>query len=86
MTPWSSFFIGGSAGILYVYAAKFINDKLKVDDPLEAVAVHCICGVYGPIITAAFAKKEYVADVYGEETAEKSGGGVILSISSMLCE
>lgn len=76
VTAWSSFLIGASAGILYVYAAKFINDRLKIDDPLEAVAVHCVCGVYGPIITAAFAKKEYVADVYGDETADNSGGGV----------
>jgi ammonium transporter, Amt family len=75
VTPWSAFIIGGSAGILYARAAHFINDRLKIDDPLEAVAVHCVCGFYGPIITSAFAKKEHVASVHGEETAETTGGG-----------
>jgi ammonium transporter, Amt family len=75
VTPWSAFFIGGSGGIRYAYAAHFINDKLKIDDPLEAISVHCVCGFYGPIMTAAFAKKEYVSSVYGEETAETTGGG-----------
>lgn len=74
VTPWSSIIIGASAGVIYVVAAKFIDTKLKIDDPLEAGAVHCICGIWGPIMAAAFAKQEYVRQVYGDETADNGHG------------
>lgn len=74
VTPWSSLFIGASAGVIYVFAAKFIDTKLKIDDPLEAGAVHCVCGIWGPIVAAAFAKQEYVRQVYGDETADNGHG------------
>ncbi len=50
-----SFFIGAIAGILVVFAVEFIDHKLKIDDPVGAIAVHGCCGATGTILTGLFA-------------------------------
>ncbi|GAB6098724.1 ammonium transporter [Halanaerocella petrolearia] len=46
--------IGALSGILIVFAVEFI-DKLHVDDPVGAVAVHGVCGAFGTILVGFFA-------------------------------
>ncbi|MDD6276046.1 MAG: ammonium transporter [Clostridia bacterium] len=48
--------IGLVSGILVVVAVEFIDIKLKVDDPVGAVAVHCVNGMWGTIAVGLFAK------------------------------
>lgn len=52
----ASLLIGAIAGILVVYAVMFF-DKIKVDDPVGATAVHLACGVFGTICVGLFAKE-----------------------------
>lgn len=52
----ASLLIGAIAGILVVYAVMFF-DKVKVDDPVGATAVHLACGVFGTICVGLFAKE-----------------------------
>lgn len=40
-----AFVIGGLAGILCTMSVYFVEDKLKVDDPVGAVSVHGACGL-----------------------------------------
>ena len=47
--------IGVVSGILVVVAVEFIDIKLKVDDPVGAVAVHCVNGMWGTIAVGLFA-------------------------------
>ncbi len=47
--------IGIVAGILVVLAVEFIDKKLHVDDPVGAVAVHAVNGMWGTIATGLFA-------------------------------
>src|SRR5690606_9326401 len=47
-TPWASVLIGAIAGVLVVLAILFF-DKLKIDDPVGAVSVHGVCGVWGTL-------------------------------------
>ncbi len=47
--------IGAVAGILVVVAVEFIDIKLKVDDPVGAVAVHCVNGMWGTVAVGLFA-------------------------------
>ncbi len=46
--------IGGLAGILVLYAVEFF-DKIHVDDPVGAVAVHGVCGAFGTLAVGLFA-------------------------------
>lgn len=48
--------IGLVAGILVVVAVEVIDIKLKIDDPVGAVAVHCVNGAWGTIAVGLFAK------------------------------
>ncbi len=47
--------IGIVAGILVVVAVEFIDIKLKIDDPVGAVAVHGVNGVWGSLAVGLFA-------------------------------
>ena len=51
----SSVIIGGAAGILVVFAVLFF-DKVKIDDPVGALAVHLANGVFGTLCVGLFAQ------------------------------
>ena len=53
-----AFAIGVIAGVTVVYAVEFIDQKLKIDDPVGASAVHGVCGALGTILTGLFAVKD----------------------------
>ena len=46
MSPGDAILIGAIAGALIVFAVSLI-DKIKLDDPVGAIAVHLICGILG---------------------------------------
>jgi len=52
----SSVIIGIVAGILVVFAVEFIDGKLKVDDPVGAISVHAVNGIWGTIAVGLFAQ------------------------------
>ncbi len=47
--------IGFVAGLLVVFGVWFLDNKLRVDDPVGAVAVHCLNGIWGTIAVGLFA-------------------------------
>jgi Amt family ammonium transporter len=51
----SSVIIGGAGGILVVLAVLFF-DKVKIDDPVGALAVHFANGVFGTLCVGLFAQ------------------------------
>lgn len=53
MTPESAIIIGAIAGALIVFAVSCI-DGLKLDDPVGAIAVHLICGIWGTLAVGIF--------------------------------
>ncbi len=53
--PWAAALIGVIAGFLVVHGAVFIEEKLKVDDPVGAIAVHGLNGVWGTLAVGLFA-------------------------------
>ena len=55
VSPAGALFIGAIAGILVVFAVEFIDHKLKIDDPVGAIAVHGCCGATGTLLTGLFA-------------------------------
>ena len=53
MGPMDAILIGIIAGIIIVLGISLI-DKLKLDDPVGAVAVHLICGIWGTLAVGIF--------------------------------
>ncbi len=47
--------IGAVAGFLVVFGVWFLDYKLHIDDPVGAVAVHCLNGIWGTIAVGLFA-------------------------------
>lgn len=50
--------IGVVCGILIVLAIEFFDKIAKIDDPVGAVSVHCVCGATGTVLTGLFATGE----------------------------
>lgn len=53
MSPTDAILIGLIAGVVVVLGIALI-DKLKLDDPVGAVAVHLICGIWGTLAVGIF--------------------------------
>ena len=53
MSPIDAIFIGIIAGAIIVFGISLI-DKLKLDDPVGAIAVHLICGIWGTLAVGIF--------------------------------
>lgn len=53
--PWAAAIIGLCAGIIIVVAVEFV-DKIHVDDPVGAVAVHGVCGAFGTLCVGLFGR------------------------------
>ncbi len=77
VTPAGSFIIGLIAGILVVYAVLFF-DKIRVDDPVGALSVHLVNGVWGTFSLGLFA-----ANVSGGVTGLFYGGGIAQLIAQI---
>ncbi|SCY27335.1 ammonium transporter [Butyrivibrio sp. INlla14] len=72
--------IGIVAGLLVCFGVWFLDYKLHVDDPVGAVAVHCLNGIWGTIAVGLFATNSApgysIADGSGNEmTGLFYGGG-----------
>ena len=50
--------IGVVCGILIVLSIEFFDKIAKIDDPVGAVSVHCVCGAAGTVLTGLFATGE----------------------------
>jgi ammonium transporter, Amt family len=59
VTAPSACFIGIIAGILVIEAALFIERKVKIDDPVGAIAVHGVNGAWGCLALGLFADGTY---------------------------
>lgn len=53
MSPTDAVLIGAIAGLLIVAAVSFF-DRLKLDDPVGAIAVHLVCGIWGTLAVGLF--------------------------------
>jgi len=54
VSPIGALLIGAVGGVLVVFSVMFIDRVLKVDDPVGAVSVHGVCGVWGTLSAGLF--------------------------------
>lgn len=63
--------IGAVGGLLVVFGVWLLDYKLHIDDPVGAVAVHCLNGIWGTVAVGLFATSSApgyaVADASGKE-------------------
>lgn len=64
--PWGACVIGIIAGMVYVSAAWLVLCVFKVDDPVEAIAIHGFGGMWGVVATGLFATQDFVLECYGQ--------------------
>ena len=53
--PWAACVIGLTSGIIVVLGVELL-DKLHIDDPVGAVPVHGMCGIWGTLCVGIFGK------------------------------
>ena len=55
VSPAGAAVMGLVFGIVIVLAVEFFDKVAKIDDPVGAISVHCVCGALGTILTGLFA-------------------------------
>jgi Amt family ammonium transporter len=48
-SPMDAIIVGGIAGIIVVASVELLDVKLKIDDPVGAISVHLVCGIWGTL-------------------------------------
>ena len=55
VNPFGAAVIGIVCGFAVVFSVEFFDKVARIDDPVGAVSVHCVCGALGTILTGLFA-------------------------------
>jgi len=68
MSPNEAILIGFLSGLIIVLGVAFI-DRLRLDDPVGAIAVHLICGIWGTLAVGIFGAKaagsQFLTQLFG---------------------
>jgi ammonium transporter, Amt family len=57
---WSACIIGLISGTLLVFGSSLIEKVIKIDDPVGAITVHGICGIWGTIAVGIFSAQHSI--------------------------
>jgi Amt family ammonium transporter len=79
----SSLIIGGTAGVIVVMAVLFF-DKLRIDDPVGALAVHLANGVFGTLCVGLFAQDKITGVATGWPSDSWPTPALLLSLMCSL--
>jgi Amt family ammonium transporter len=77
----SSLIIGLAAGVLVVLSVLFF-DRIKVDDPVGAISVHLVCGIFGTLAVGLFAQDHFTPNTTGNGLL--FGGGLRLFLVQLI--
>lgn len=62
--PWQAVLMGAIGGVIVVFSILFL-DKIKIDDPVGAISVHGVVGIWGTIAVAIFGGANLMSQIYG---------------------
>jgi len=74
----SSLIIGGIAGAIVVFGVLLL-DKMKLDDPVGALAVHGMGGIFGTLAVGLFAQEKFMPGTTGNGLFFGGGTGLLLN-------
>ncbi len=83
VTPIGAMAIGSIAGMVVVFSVLFVDRVLKIDDPVGAVSVHGMCGLFGTLCCGLF-NAEAVLGIGEVNTGLFYGGGINQLISQVI--
>ena len=78
--PSLAYLLGASGGVVSVWIGRFVETRLRIDDPTRVVAVHGVCGFYGVLLVGV------VAGGYptGANNVPVSFGGQLVGILTLV--
>lgn len=82
VTIMSGFWIGIIAGILVVFAVIFF-DRMKLDDPVGALAVHLCNGIFGTLALGLFYDNQVATDVAALATGLSRGAQTMVQLKGV---
>jgi len=69
VSPTGAFLLGAVAGVVVIWATDFL-EHVRIDDPIGAVPVHLVCGIWGTLSLGLFATGAYgVPTAMGVDTS-----------------
>jgi Amt family ammonium transporter len=91
VSPAGAFILGAIAGVICVFSIDFF-EYLRIDDPVGAVSVHGVCGIWGTLSLGLFATGQFGAPgPYGADTSSAAlvtglfyGGGATQLVAQVI--
>jgi len=83
MTPFDSVLIGVIAGVIVVFSVIFF-DKIKIDDPVGALSVHLVCGIFGTLAVGIFGSKAGAEQLWLQFVGVAAVGVFVILFTTLL--
>ncbi|CAN5411100.1 ammonium transporter [soil metagenome] len=64
ISPLAAVVVGATAGVIVVFSI-LMFDKLKLDDPVGAISVHGVCGIWGTLAVGIFTPASFLIQLLG---------------------
>ena len=64
MGAWAAVTVGAIAGVIVVFSILFF-DKIQIDDPVGAISVHGVCGIWGTLAVGIWGGANFVTQLIG---------------------
>ena len=84
VTPLAAIIIGLTSGLLVVVCVIGF-DKIKIDDPVGALSVHLVCGVWGTLAVGLFGHPEMAGLDYDISLGTQAIGVAAVGAYSLAC-
>ena len=84
VTPLASIIIGLVSGLLVVVCVMGF-DRLRIDDPVGALSVHLVCGIWGTLAVGIFGHPEMAGLDYEISFGTQLIGVLAVGVYSLLC-
>ena len=83
MSPIESIIIGFISGVIVVFAV-ILFDKVKLDDPVGALSVHLVCGIFGTLAVGILGEKAGFEQLWNQTIGVFSIALFVLPFTALL--